>query len=462
VNWILHLGLGSFHRAHQAVYLNHLLEEGDTSWQIAGGNLRPDMADTIAALAAQGGEYTLETIAPDGATRYERIRSIKRIVPYAPGLAGLIDIGADPETRIISFTVTEAGYYLDAKNRLDTAYADLKSDLERGTLGTIYGALAAILKARMQRNAGPVTLMNCDNLRSNGERFRAGMLDFLDRRGEAALRQWVERNTTCPNAMVDRITPRPGPEVARRVKAATGWDDRAPVMGEAFIQWVIEDHFAAGRPAWDSVGAEMVTSVAAHEEAKIRILNAPHSCIAWAGTLRGLTYIHEGVVVPAIRAMAHAYVTQDVIPCLNTDERPSPIDLAKYRDVVLDRFSNANLRDTNQRVAMDGFSKIPGFVVPTLRERLELGASVAATAVLPALFFAFLARWHRGELRYAYQDGVMDPAVARAFFSAADPLSAFCRDSLLWGPLAGNAALESAIRVAHAKVEHFIEGGVSA
>ena len=462
MNWILHLGLGSFHRAHQAVYLNRLLEEGDTSWQIAGGNLRADMADTIAALAAQGGEYTLETIAPDGAARYERIRSIKRIVPYAPGLAGLIDIGADPETRIISFTVTEAGYYLDVKNRLDTAYADLKSDLERGTLGTIYGALAAILKARMQRNAGPVTLMNCDNLRSNGERFRAGMLDFLDRRSEAALRQWVELNTTCPNAMVDRITPRPGPEVAQRVKAATGWDDRAPVMGEAFIQWVIEDHFAAGRPAWESVGAEMVTSVAAHEEAKIRILNAPHSCIAWAGTLRGLIYIHEGVVVPAIRAMAHAYVTQDVIPCLNTNERPSPIDLAKYRDVVLDRFSNANLRDTNQRVAMDGFSKIPGFVVPTLRERLELGASVAATAVLPALFFAFLARWHRGELSYAYQDGVMDPAVAHAFFSAADPLSAFCRDSLLWGPLAGNAALESAIRVAHAKVEHFIEAGVNA
>jgi D-arabinitol 4-dehydrogenase len=462
VNWILHLGLGSFHRAHQAVYLNRLIEQGDTGWQIAGGNLRPDMADTIAALAAQQGEYTLETISPDGEKRYERIRSIKRIVPYEPSLAGLIDIGADPDTRIISFTVTEAGYYLDAKNRLDPAYADLKSDLERGTLSTIYGALAAILEARMQRNAGPVTLMNCDNLRSNGERFRAGMLDFLERRGETALRDWFEINTTCPNAMVDRITPRPGPEVAQRVKAATGWDDRAAVMGESFIQWVIEDHFAAGRPAWEAVGAEMVKSVAAHEEAKIRILNASHSCIAWAGTLRGLTYIHEGVVVPAIRAMAHTYVTEDVIPCLHTREQPSPIDLAKYRDVVLSRFSNATLRDTNQRVAMDGFSKIPGFIVPTLRERLELGASIAATAVLPALFFAFLARWHRGELSYEYQDGVMDPAVAYAFFSVPDPLAAFCRDSLLWGPLAGNAALESAIRAAHAEVQQFIDGGRSA
>jgi D-arabinitol 4-dehydrogenase len=459
VNWILHLGLGSFHRAHQAVYLHQLIEQGDARWAIAAGNLRADMADTVAALAAQNGEYTLETIAPDGQAQYERIRSIKRIVPFDAELAGLIDIGAHPDTRIVSFTVTEAGYYLDAKNRLDTAYADLSSDLEGRTRCTIYGALAVILHERMQRNAGPVTLMNCDNLRSNGERFRAGLLDFLDRRGQADLRDWVVRHTTCPNAMVDRITPRPLPEVAQRVKAATGWDDRAPVMGERFIQWVIEDHFAAGRPAWETAGAEMVESVAPYEEAKIRILNAPHSCIAWAGTLKGLTYIHEGVAVPEIRAMAHAYVTEDVIPCLDTKAHPSPIDLAKYRDVVLDRFSNAFLRDTNQRVAMDGFSKIPGFIVPTLRERLERGESVRATAVLPALFFVFLGRWHRGELATEYQDGVMDPAAAHAFFAAPDPLVAFCRDPLLWGPLAGNDVLVDAIRAAHLQVQHFINGG---
>ena len=461
VNWILHLGLGSFHRAHQAVYLHRLIEQGDHSWRIAGGNLRPEMADIIAALAAQHGEYTLETLAPSGAAHYERIRSIGRIVPFEESLAGLIDLGASADTRIISFTVTEAGYYLDAKNRLDPAYADLKRDLDGSAHGTIYGALTAILRERMRRYAGPVTLMNCDNLRSNGERFRAGMLDFLDRRGDAALRSWVERHTTCPNAMVDRITPRPGPEVAQRVKAATGWIDAAPVMGESFIQWVIEDHFAAGRPAWEQVGVEMVESVAPYEEAKIRILNAPHSCIAWAGTLKGLTYIHEGVAVPAIRAMAHSYVTEDVIPCLDTQERPSPIDLTKYRDVVLERFSNAHLRDTNQRVAMDGFSKIPGFIVPTLRERLERDESIRATAVLPALFFAFLGRWHRGELIHAYQDGVMDPAVAHAFFATPDPLAAYCRESLLWGPLAGHAALEEAIRAAHRQVQQFIDGGAS-
>ena len=227
-------------------------------------------------------------------------------------------------------------------------------------------------------------------------------------------------------------------------------------MGESFTQWVIEDHFIAGRPAWESVGVEMVASVLSHEEAKIRVLNASHSCIAWAGTLRRLTYIHEGVQVPEIRQLAYDYVTDDVIPCLDTPEHRSTIDLAQYRDVVLDRFGNPWLRDTNQRVAMDGFSKILGFIVPTLRECLARGAAIASTAMLPALFFAVLGRWHRGELAYAYQDGVMDPAVAHAFFAAPDALAAFCRDPLLWGPLAGNEALEAAIRAAYVRVLAFM------
>lgn len=455
MNVILHLGLGSFHRAHQAVYLHRLIQQGETAWSLAGGNLRPDMAETIAALSAQQGQYTLETVSPAGERRYERIRSIRQVIPYTPNLSGLITVGADPATKIISFTVTEAGYYLDDHDRLDPSHADLRADLE-GMRCTIYGAVTAILAERMARGGAPVTLLNCDNLRSNGERFRAGLLDFLSRRGEATLRRWVEASTTCPNDMVDRITPRPSPDVAERVLAATGWADRAPVMGENFIQWVIEDRFIAGRPRWEDAGAEMVTSVHAHEEAKIRILNAPHSGIAWAGTLRGLTYIDEGVEVPAIRRMAYDYVTDDVIPSLDTAEHPSPINLGAYRDVVLERFSNAYLKDTNQRVAMDGFSKIPGFIVPTLRECLARDASVASTAMLPALFFAVLERWHRGELAFAYEDGAMDPSLAHDFFNGPDPLAAFAREPLLWGPLAGNQRLMLALREARARVEAFV------
>ena len=453
----LHLGLGSFHRAHQAVYLHRLREAGDRSWALVGGNIRDDMASTLAALIAQRGVYTLETVSPAGERRYETIRAIREVVPYDPALGRLIEIGAEPETRIVSFTVTEAGYHLDQHHALDLAQPALRADLEGGPPTTIYGAVAAILRARVARGGAPVTLLNCDNLRSNGARFQAGLLEFLERRGETEVRGWMEAHATCPSAMVDRITPRPPPDVAARVRAATGADDAAALMAESFIQWVIEDRFAAGRPAWEQVGVEMVRSVHAHEEAKIRILNATHSGVAWAGTLRGLGYIHEGMAVPEIRAIAHAYVTDDVIPSLDTPAHPSPIDLARYRDVVLERFGNPWVRDTNQRVAMDGWSKIPGFIVPTLRECLERGASIASTAMLPALFFAFLGRWHRGELPYAYQDGVMDPTQAHAFFDKPDPLAAFCADVALFGPLAGDRRLLGALREAGERVRRFAE-----
>ncbi len=454
---ILHLGLGSFHRAHQAVYLHELHKTGDRSWSIVGGNIRNDMTETMDALAAQHGEYTLETVSPAGERVYERIKSIREVVPFEKGNRRLIDVGADATTRIISFTVTEAGYYLDQNNKLDLSHIDLRADLEHDEMGTIYGAVTAILRERVRRGGAPVTLLNCDNLRSNGARFRAGLLDFIERRGESKLREWVDANTTCPCDMVDRITPRPLPDVADRVKAATGWADRAPVMGESFIQWVVEDRFVAGRPAWEKVGVEMVDSVHAYEEAKIRVLNATHSCVAWAGTLKGLNYIHEDMAVPAIRKIGYDYVTNDVIHCLDTPEHPCPIDLRKYRDVVLDRFGNPNIRDTNQRVAMDGFSKIPGFIVPTLHECMARGAPLDSTAMLPALFFVYLGRWHRGELAYTYQDGVMDPGVAHAFFAASDPLRAFCQDPLLWGPLAGNESIEAAIRAAERRVQEFLK-----
>jgi len=457
MNVILHIGLGSFHRAHQAVYLQRLHDLGDTTWVLAGGNTRPDMAETIAALQASGGAYTLETISPQGEHVYERISSIRQVIPYSADLSGLIAQGAAPATKIISFTVTEAGYYIDAQNRLDLdTYADLRTDLALAREGkpgaTIYGALTAILRARMASGAGPVTLLNCDNLRHNGDRSRSGLLQFIEHVGDSALLAWVQAHTTSPNAMVDRITPRPTAAVRERVLAATGVDDAAALMGESFIQWVVEDNFCAGRPEWESVGVEMVGSVAPYEEAKIRLLNATHSCIAWAGTLVGYQYIHEGTHDVVIRKFAYDYVTDDVIPVL----LPSPIDLAAYRDVVLDRFGNPAIRDTNQRVAMDAFSKIPGMIAPTIRDNLARGRRFDSVAMLPALFLAYLQVWHRGGIAYTYQDQAMDPAVAHAICAADDPVAAYAADPVLWGDLAGDARLVDALRAAFTRVNAFV------
>ncbi|MBP0598408.1 mannitol dehydrogenase family protein [Herbaspirillum sp. LeCh32-8] len=445
----LHIGAGSFHRAHQAVYLNQLRESGaDRRWQLALANIRADMGPLLDALARQQGQYTLETVTPQGERSYQRIAAIGRIIPWDAQLTQLIAAGAEQRTRVISFTVTEGGYYLDHQFRLDTANPDLAEDLRckldgSGQPRTIYGAIAAILQARSGAHPqAALTLLNCDNLRHNGERFRDGLLQFLALRGETQLAQWVQEFTTSPNDMVDRITPRPTPAVAARVKAATGVDDPCALMGESFIQWVVEDDFKAGRPRLEQAGVEMVASVLPYEEAKIRILNASHSCIAWAGTLAGLQYIHEGTLRDDIRQMAHDYVTQDVIPCLT----PSPIDLAAYRDTTLARFGNPAIQDTNQRVAADGYSKIPGFIRPTLQESLAAGRAPRATAVLPALFFVFLQRWNAGALPYEYQDGIFDPAAARAMLGAADPVKAFCDDKVLWGELAGDERLLALVR----------------
>lgn len=444
----LHIGAGSFHRAHQAWYLHRLMASGDNRWEIALSNIRDDAVPLLTALAEQNGQYTLETVTPEGERKYEKITSVKKLVPWDADLQGLIAQGTDPLTRVIAFTVTESGYYLDTHHQLDPHLADIKADLN-GEARTIYGALTRVLKARMTAHGEPVTLLNCDNLRHNGERFRQGFLTFLQLRNENDLLAWVTSHTSSPNTMVDRITPRPTADIAPRVLAATGFADKAPVMAEAFIQWVIEDDFAAGRPALENVGVEMVESVLPWEEAKIRILNASHSCIAWAGTLVGQDYIHQSTQTQEIKEMAWEYVTQDVIPSL----MPSPLDLEAYRDVVLARFANPFIRDTNQRVAADGLSKIPGFITPTLLETYQRGETPRATILLPALFFLFLQRWHQGELPYDYQDGALDAPALHALLSQQDALATFAANGALFGPLAARSEFAQLLQSAVASLQ---------
>ncbi len=446
----MHIGAGSFHRAHQAWYLNQLIKSGDDTWSIALGSVRDDTTPMLEKLAAQGYRYTLETVDPANNRNYENIVSIREVLPWSPDLSAMTNRGADPATRVISFTVTEGGYYLDTGFRLDQANPDLQEDLQGGNT-TIYGAVRAILEKRRQTGGGAVTLLSCDNVRHNGSRFRDGLLEFLRLRGDRDLLEWVEANTACPCCMVDRITPRPGPDIAPRVLEKTGFVDAVPVMGESFIQWVIEDDFMAGRPALENVGVLMVDDVQPYEEAKIRILNVSHAGVAWAGTLSRLNYIHEDTLTPAIRKMAEDYISHDVIPCLT----PCPLDLAAYRDTVLDRFANANIQDTNQRVAADGFSKIPAMVVPTLKECFAHGREPVATMMLPAVFFVYLQRWAEGKLPYDYQDGVMNPERTMAMFRDPDPVAAYAGDASLFGPLAGRAEFVALLRDSIEKARSF-------
>lgn len=449
----LHIGAGSFHRAHQAWYLHRLLLAGEKDWSISLGNIRDDVTPTLEKLAAQNCQYTLETVDPRGHREYERITSIREVISWDADLSALVARGASPSTRVIAFTVTESGYYLDPEHKLEKHNPDIKTDLNGGAV-TIYGTIARILRKRMWDNGGPVTLLSCDNVRHNGERFRDGLLQFLAALGESEFAVWVEENTTCPCCMVDRITPRPGPDLPPRVLAATGFADAVPVMSESFIQWVVEDNFKAGRPALETVGVEMVADVAPYEEAKIRILNSSHALIAWAGTLAGLSYIHEDVANPAIRRMAEEYVTRDVIPCLT----PCPLDLAAYRDTVLDRFGNSYIQDTNQRVGADGFSKIPAMITPTLRECYARGVAPEATAMLPAVFYVFMKRWNDGGIPYDYQDGIMNAGKVKAMFKLPDPLEGYAADTAMFAELGNNPDFAVLLRGAVARVEAWLRG----
>ena len=453
----LHLGLGSFHRAHQAMYMQKLHNIGETQWGIIAGNIRPDMQSVVDILQAQNNEYTLETISPSGEHQYQLIQSIKQVIDWDKEMNGITTVAANKNTKIISFTVTEAGYYLDKNYKLDDSFADLQSDLAGNEPLTIYGTLTRLLRARMEKHSSPVTLLNCDNLSSNGSRFKNALLEYIKKVGDQKLLEWVKTKTTSPNSMVDRITPRPTADVVERVLAATDRNDKAALMGESFNQWVIEDNFIAGRPPWEKVKVELVDDVHPYEEAKIRLLNATHSCIAWAGTLSGYQYIHEGSQDPVVSKLAFDYITNDVIPCLSSTKHPSPVNLEDYRDIVIDRFSNPHIQDTNQRVAMDAYSKIPSFILPTIQDALRAGRTIDSVAILPALFLAFLVRQQKGEIKYEYQDQMMSAENAETIVLSDDIVQAFANDQILFGHNAGNSTLLEALREAYNRVNAFID-----
>jgi D-arabinitol 4-dehydrogenase len=447
---VLHLGLGAFHRAHQLAYMQDLHDTGDTRWAYVSGNIRPDALDPALILRSQQCAYTLETVSPAGERAWRRITALRDALPWTPDLRELLAVGAAASTRIVSFTVTEAGYQLDSEGRLDTAAGEVQkavADAQAGRAGgSIYSVLAAILRLRMRlhRDAAPLTLLCCDNLRHNGRRVQRAFADFLALAGDDDLAAWTAANTSFPNTMVDRITPVATSALQERVRAATGRQDLAAVGAESYIQWVLEDDFRNGRPAWENVGAQLVRAVEPYEEAKIRVLNASHSAIAWAGSLAGYRFIDEALRDTRIRALAHAWITDAVFDCL----RPSPIDLEAYRDSILERFASVSNRDTVERVLADSFSKLPGFVVPTILERIRRSLPLDSAAVLPALFLQVLLRWHAGRLDVRYRDQAYDAAVAGPICSAGDPVAVFCDQPLLWGELAGDARLEQAVRAA--------------
>jgi len=378
---IVHIGLGNFHRAHQAWYLHRLMNAGlAQDWAIIGAGVRPNDEIMRQKLAAQDYLTTLIELDPSGSSA-EVVGSMIDYVPVEEGNGPLIARMAKPDIRIVALTVTEGGYYVDpATNAFDASHPDIVHDAanpERPR--TAFGAIVAALRLRRAGGHGPFTCQCCDNLQSNGDVLRQTVVS-LARLSDPELAGWIDANCTFPNAMVDCIVPATGPKEIELARAF-GIDDAAPVTHENFRQWVMEDNFCQGRPDWDKVGAQFSDNVHGYEAQKIRILNAGHQVIVNAAELLGIETISAAMADPAIHALFRKVELEEIAPHVVPVPGMTP---EQYVDLIDRRFSNPAIVDTVRRVAFDGSSRHPGFVLPTVRDALAAGAPVEGLALVEA------------------------------------------------------------------------------
>ncbi len=381
---IVHIGLGNFHRAHMAVYLDDLFAMGlDHDWAILGAGVRAGDARMRDAMLAQNCLSTVIEMDPTGRSA-RRIGAMTGFIAVQADNAALIAAMSDPAIRIVSLTVTEGGYYVDAATgKFDPHAADIVADAANPSRpGTAFGAILAALRQRKTAGVTPFTVMSCDNLPGNGHVTQAAVVG-LAQLSDPAFATWVKANVAFPNGMVDRITPATGPR-ERAIAAEFGLsDDPVPVTCEPFRQWVLEDNFPAGRPALEKVGVTFTDKVHLFEMMKIRILNGGHAIIAYPGGLKGIDHVHEDMADPTIRAFLDAVETREILPVVPA---VPGMDLQDYKALIIRRFSNPEVMDQVRRLCLDGSNRQPKFIIPTIRDALAAGGKAEGLTLLSAMW----------------------------------------------------------------------------
>ncbi|MGY2130341.1 mannitol dehydrogenase family protein [Blastococcus sp. SYSU DS0617] len=434
---IVHLGVGGFHRSHQAMYLDRLMEQGRAlDWGICGVGVLPGDRRMAEVMAAQDCLYTLVVTHPDGFLGARVIGSVVEYLLAPDDPEAVVERMADPAIRIVSLTVTEGGYNVDAvSGAFDAADGAVRADLAPGAAPrTSFGLVTEALVRRRERGVAPFTVMSCDNIPGNGDVARRSFAAFAALR-DPALGAWVQAEVPFPNSMVDRITPATTDvhrtELARRFGVEDAW----PVVCEPWTQWVLEDRFGSGRPPLEDVGVQLVDDVEPYELMKLRLLNGSHQAMGYLGTLAGYTFMHDVCQDPLFRRFLHGYMDQEATPTL----APVPgIDLESYKADLIGRFANPNVRDTLARLCAESSDRIPKFLLPVLRANLASGGEIRCSV-------AVLAGW----ARYAEgvgEDGapieVVDPLRERLTAAARrqgeEPL-AFVSDRELFGNLVDDA-----------------------
>ncbi|WP_197378540.1 mannitol dehydrogenase family protein [Mycolicibacterium mengxianglii] len=412
---IVHFGVGGFHRAHQAYYIDKLLEQGKAQeWGICGVGVLPQDRKMKAALDAQNGLYTLILVNPDGS---RDVRVIGSIVDYhyAPDdPETVIELLAAPSTRMVTLTITEGGY-----------------QIENADENSVFGLVTAALSRRRDRGIASFTIVSCDNIEGNGDVARRAFTDFADQH-HPGLSAWMAEHTTFPNSMVDRITPVTTPDVVTTLADTDGVEDLWPVVAEPFTAWVLEDDFVDGRPPLEDVGVLTVDDVTPYELMKLRLLNASHQGLCYFAYLAGYRLVHDAASDPLFAEFLLRYMDSEATPTL----KPVPgIDLPDYKRTLIERFSNPGVRDTIARLCADSSNRIPKWLLPVIRTNLETGDPIRLSAAIVASWARYAEGVDEDGQPIEVVDQLADELVPIAKSQRDNPL-AFIENTAVFGDLA--------------------------
>ena len=450
---IVHVGVGGFHRAHQAMYLDQLLEqESNANWGICGVALLNFDQKIYNTLSDQDGLYTLIVKEFDGTLTKRVIGSIVDYL-YAPeNPKAVIDKMASPEVKIISLTITEGGYNLnEATGGFNFDSPQIIHDSKNPEAPTtIFGYLTQALKVRKEKNHGTCTILSCDNIEGNGAVAKRMLLAYVQF-SQPDLVDWIKNNVSFPNSMVDRITPATIPSDISSLLETSGIEDQWPVVCESFQQWVIEDDFIAGRPNLESVGVQFVKDVEPFEKMKLGLLNAGHSVIGILGSLMGYTTIDEAISNPEIGKFLAVYLDSEVTPIL---QGLGGMDLPKYKKTLIARFSNKYIKDQIERICSETSAKIPKFIMPTIQGQLKSDGNVNYAAFVLAAWAKYSLGVNEKNETINIKDALAEKLLAQAKI-AKDKPAQFLTLEEVFGNLSQSVFFCEAFTKAYRNIESF-------
>ncbi|MDX8518230.1 mannitol dehydrogenase family protein [Mesorhizobium dulcispinae] len=402
---IAHIGVGAFHRCHQAEYTDDLLAKDFDRWGLVGINIRPPLlAET---LGRQGGLYT-RLIRQNDEVEARVVGSIVRVVDSQESAAPALEVLSSPEIEMVTMTVTEKGYcHIPSNGALDLGHPDIVHDLANPQAPrSVPGMLARALELRMASHGRLVTLLSCDNIPANGTILGCVVRTFAERRG-GGLAAWIDANVAFPSAMVDRIAPATTEADIDTLEGRFGYRDSAVVVGERFRQWVIENRFAGRVPRWDLVGATFVDDVTPFEHLKMRVLNGAQTTLSYLGVLGGFEHTSDAMDDPVLATFVRRMLSEETLPTLMPVPGISP---PAYLEQSLSRLANTAIRHRNHQIATDGSQKIVQRLLNPIRDRLAKGESIALLSVPIAGWMAYLVK---ASARFGRAWRVSDPFAER-------------------------------------------------